>query len=69
MRINSEKEYQDYRAKIEFIIDKGTRLGDMELLSEEDKQEFVLLSRAIAEYEAACHPLPGKASTLVNYLL
>ena len=42
MRINSENEYQDFRAKMEIIIEKGTRLGDMGLLSEEDKQDFVL---------------------------
>lgn len=66
MRIKSEKEYQDYRADMEIIIAKGTKLGDMELLPEDDKQEFVSLSRAIAEYEAACHPLPGKVSTLLT---
>ena len=62
MNIKNEKEYQDYRAYIEIIIVKGTKLGDMELLSEEDKAEYIVLSRAIAEYEAAFHPLPGKVS-------
>ena len=66
MTIKSEKEYQDYRANMEIIIAKGTKLGDMEFLSEEDKQEFIQLSRAIAEYEAAYHPLPGKVSTLLT---
>lgn len=66
MTIKSEKEYNDYRAKMEIIIAKGTKLGDMELLSEEDKQEFIQLSRAMAEYEAAYHPLPGKVSTLLT---
>ena len=41
MTIKSEKEYNDYRANMEIIIAKGTKLGDMELLSEEDKQEFI----------------------------
>lgn len=59
MTINNEKEYQDYRANMEIIIAKGTKLGDMELLSEEDKAEYISLSRAVAEYEAAYHPLPG----------
>lgn len=66
MTIKNEKEYNDYRANMEIIIAKGTKLGDMELLSEEDKQEFIQLSRAMAEYEAAYHPLPGKFSTLLT---
>ena len=66
MKIKSEKEYNDYRANMEILIAKGTKLGDMKLLSDEDKQEFVQLSRAIAEYEAAYHPLPGKVSTLLT---
>lgn len=66
MKIKNEKEYQDFRANMEIIINKGTKLGDMELLSDEDKNEFIQLSRAIAEYEAAYHPLPGKISTLLT---
>ena len=60
MTIKDEKEYQVYRAKMEIIIAKGTKLGDMELLTEEDKNEYIRLSRAVAEYEAICHPLPDK---------
>lgn len=66
MTIKNEKEYQDYRANMEIIIAKGTKLGDMELLTEEDKNEYIQLSRAVAEYEAAYHPLPGKVSTLLT---
>lgn len=64
--IKNESEYKNCRANMENLIAKGTRLGDMELLSEEDKDEFIQLSRAIAEYESAHHPLPGKASAVVN---
>ena len=60
MTIKDEKEYQVYRANMENIITKGTKLGDMELLPEEDKNEYIRLSRAVAEYEAVCHPLPDK---------
>lgn len=60
MVIKNEKEYQVYRANMEIIIAKGTKLGDMEFLSEEDKNEYIRLSRAVAEYEAICHPLPDK---------
>lgn len=66
MTIKSEKDYQDYRANMEIIIAKGTQLGDMELLSDEDKKEFIHLSQAVAEYEAAYYPLPGKVSTLLT---
>ena len=62
MTIKSEKEYQRYRASMEIIIAKGSKLGDMELLSEEDKNDYIRLSRTVAEYESACHPLPGKQS-------
>ena len=64
MEIKDEKEYQDYRANMEIIIAKGTKLGDMELLSEQDKRKYSRLAGAIHEYEAAYHPLPGKISTL-----
>ena len=37
-----------------------------ELLSEEDKEEYIRLSDAIEEYEAAYHPLPGRVSTLLT---
>lgn len=66
MKMKTEKEYQDFRAKMEIIINKGTVLGDMELLSDEDKKDFIQLSRAVAEYEASYHPLPGKVSTLLD---
>lgn len=64
MEIKNEKEYQDCRANMEIIIENGTKLGDMELLSEEDKRIYSRLAGAIHEYEAAYHPLPGKISTL-----
>lgn len=67
MLINSEKEYKEYRNRLEIFIAKGTKLDSMELLPEEDKEEFISLSRAIAEHEAAYHPLPGKVSTLLLY--
>lgn len=64
MEIKNEKEYQDCRANMEIIIAKGTKLGDMELLSEKDKRIYSRLAGAIHEYEAVYHPLPGKISTL-----
>lgn len=66
MTINSEKEFKKYRSDMEVIIAKGTALGDMELLSDKDKAEYIRLSDAIAEYEAAYYPLPGRVSTLLT---
>ena len=51
---------------MEAITVKGTDLGDMELLSEEEKERYIVLSQAISEWEAAYHPLPGRVSTLIT---
>ena len=37
MMIRNEKEYKDYEARIEKLIERGTELGDMELLSAEER--------------------------------
>ena len=66
MIIKSEKEYQDYEARAEALMQRGTDLGDMELLSDEDKAEFMQLSEALDEYGSAYHPLPGQMSTLLT---
>ena len=41
MKIKTEKEFRAYQAEMESIITKGTSLGDMELLSEEDKTKYI----------------------------
>ena len=66
MTIRDEKEYKDYEARIEQLIERGTTLGDMELLSSEEKAEFTMLSEALDEYGRAYHPLPGRMSTLLT---
>ena len=66
MKIKTEKEFRAYQADMESIIAKGTSLGDMELLSEEDKAKYIALSQTINEWESAYHPLPGKVSTLIT---
>ncbi len=65
MTIKNEKEYKDYEARVESLILRGTELGDMELLSAEDKEEFARLSEALDEYGKAYHPLPGQISSLL----
>ena len=66
MTIRDEKEYKDYEARVEKLIERGTELGDMELLSQEEKAEFTMLSEALDEYGRAYHPLPGRMSTLLT---
>ncbi len=65
MTIKNEKQYKEYEAQVEGLIQKGTELGDMELLSEAEKAEFTMLSEALDEYGRAYHPLPGQMSTLL----
>ncbi len=66
MTIRNEKEYKDYEARLEKLIGRGTELGDMELLSAEEKTEFAMLSDALDEYGRAYHPLPGRMSTILT---
>lgn len=66
MKIKTDKEFRTYQAEMEAITVKGTDLGDMELLSEEEKGRYIVLSQAISEWEAAYHPLPGRVSTLIT---
>lgn len=66
MVIKNDIQYREYKNAMEVIITKGTELGDMELLSQTDKNEFIRLTDAIHEWESAYHPLPGKVSTLIT---
>lgn len=66
MKIKTEKEFRAYQVEMESLTAKGTVLGSMELLSEEDKTRYIALSQAINEWEAAYHPLPGRVSTLIT---
>lgn len=66
MKIKTEKEFRAYQAEMEVLTAKGTSLGDMELLSEEEKEKYIALSQAISEWEAAYHPLPGRVSTVIT---
>ena len=66
MTIRNVKEYKDYEARIEKLIERGTELGDMELLNAEEKAEFTMLSEALDEYGRAYHPLPGRMSSMLS---
>ena len=52
MKIYSEKEFRAYQIEMEALTAKGTNLGDMELLNEEEKERYIALSQAISEWEA-----------------
>lgn len=66
MIIKNDVQYREYMEAMEDIIAKGTELGDMELLSPHEKEEFIRITDAIHEWESAYHPLPGKVSTLIT---
>lgn len=66
MIIKNDAQYREYKEAMEVIITKGTKLGDMELLSQSDKEDFIRLTDAIHEWESAYHPLPGKVSSLIT---
>lgn len=63
--INSENDYRSICAKIDVLIDKGTKLGDMELLSDKDKNEYVKLSAMIRTWEKVHYPHPIPANPLI----
>lgn len=64
MVISNDSQYKEYKNAMEIILAKGTALGNMEFLPQSDKDEFIRITDAIYEWEAAYHPLPGKTSTL-----
>ncbi len=66
MKISNDSQYREYKNEMEVLLHKGTELGDMNLLSEADKEKFIRLTDAIYEWEAAYHPLPGKVSTVIT---
>lgn len=51
MTINNEKEYKVVDERIEQLLVKGTALGDMELLDDDDKKELKTLSDAAYDWE------------------
>ena len=63
--ITSEKEYRDICQQINIIIGKGTELGDMELLSEGDKNEYIRLSEMVRKWESVHYSFPIVVNPLV----
>ena len=65
MKIKTEKQFREYQDGCEALIRRGAELGGMDYLSDEEN-EYIRLSDAVIEYEAAYYPLPGRASTLTK---
>ena len=63
--ITNEKEYRNICRQMNGIIDKGTELGDMELLSETDKNEYIRLSEMARKWESVHYPFPIAVNPLV----
>ena len=51
MIIKDEKTYDEIDARMEALIQKGTQLGGMDFLSEEEKEELKILSEAAYNWE------------------
>lgn len=66
MKISNDSQYREYKNEMEVLLHKGIGLGDLDLLPEAGKEEFIRLTDAIYEWEAAYHPLPGKVSTVIT---
>jgi len=64
--ITSEKEYRDICQQMNVIIGKGTQLGDMEMLSETDKNEYIRLSELVRKWESAHYSFPISVNPLVE---
>ena len=63
--ITNEKEYRDICQQMNIIIGKGTELGDMELLPEADKNEYIRLSEMVRKWESVHYPFPIVVNPLV----
>ena len=60
MHIKDVNTYNNYDARIEELLHKGSVLGGMDLLSEEEKEELSILSDAAYEWECDTEPHPWK---------
>ena len=64
--ITTEEEYRDVCQQMNAIISKGTELGDMELLPEADKNEYIRLSEMVQKWEAVHYSFPIVVNPLVT---
>ena len=58
-----KKQYLDLTARMEELIQKGTKLGGMDFLSDEEKTEFQVVSNAVYELECQMNAHPWKTKS------
>ena len=51
MNINNQKTYEEIDARIEQLLEKGTELGGVDMLSEKKQEELNVLSEAAYNWE------------------
>lgn len=51
MNINNQKTYEEIDAHIEQLLEKGTELGGVDMLSEKKQEELNVLSEAAYNWE------------------
>ena len=64
-KIKTEKDYRNICSSMDLLIDKGTQLGDMELLSDMEKNEYVRLSALARNWEKIHYPHPIPVNPLI----
>lgn len=60
MVIKDEKTYNEIDARMEALLEKGTRLGGMDFLSEVEQEELKLLSESAYNWECEVDPHPWR---------
>ena len=63
--ITTDAEYRNVCQQMNSIIQKGTELGNMELLPESDKNEYIRLSEMVRKWESIHYPFPIVVNPLV----
>lgn len=63
--IATENEYRDICRQMNVIIGKGTELGDMELLSEAEKNKYIRLSEMVRKWESVHYAFPITVNPLI----
>ena len=62
MTITNEEEYKKIDARIEELFVKGSALGDVELLTDDEKVELKVLSEAAYDWECEQDPHPWRVN-------
>ena len=63
--IKTEKEYRSICAAMDILIEKGTKLGNMELLTNDEKNDYMRLSSIVRQWEKVHYPYPIPINPLI----